>query len=56
VTHPPRYKLPKYVQAFVDRDGRAYHYFRRRGSERVPLPGLPWSPEFMAAYEAAMAE
>ena len=21
----------------------------------MPLPGLPWSPEFMAAYEAAMA-
>jgi hypothetical protein len=21
----------------------------------VPLPGLPWSPEFMAAHEAAMA-
>jgi integrase len=54
VTHPPRYKLPKYVQAFVDRDGRAYHYFRRRGSERVPLPGLPWSPEFMAAYQRAL--
>jgi hypothetical protein len=23
--------------------------------KRVPLPGLPWSPRFMAAYEAAMA-
>jgi hypothetical protein len=21
---------------------------------RVPLPGLPWSPEFMAAHEAAI--
>jgi hypothetical protein len=21
----------------------------------VPLPGLPWSPEFMAAYEQALA-
>jgi len=54
MTRPPRYKLPKYVQAFVDRDGRAYHYFRRRGSARVPLPGLPWSPEFMAAYQPAL--
>jgi integrase len=54
MTRPPRYKLPKFVQAFVDRDGRAYHYFRRRGSARVRLPGLPWSPEFMAAYQRAL--
>jgi integrase len=47
-------KLPKYVQAWVDRDGRAHHYFRRRGYPRVRLPGLPWSPQFMAAYEQAM--
>jgi integrase len=55
MTLPPRYKLPKYVQAFVDRrDGRPYFYFRRRGSARVRLPGLPWSPEFMAAYQRAL--
>ena len=47
-------KLPKYVQAWVDRDGRAHCYFRRRGYPRVRLPGLPWSPSFMAAYEAAL--
>src|SRR6516165_9709396 len=48
-------KPPKYVQAWVDdRDGRAYYYLRRRGFPRVRLPGLPWSPSFMAAYEAAM--
>src|SRR5262245_65487473 len=48
-------KLPKYVQAWVDpRDSRAYYYLRRRGFPRVRLPGLPWSPSFMAAYEAAM--
>jgi integrase len=47
-------KLPKYVQAWV-RDGRAYHYVRRPGHPRVRLPGLPWSPSFMAAYEAALA-
>jgi hypothetical protein len=28
---------------------------RRPGLKRVALPGLPWSPEFMAAYENAMA-
>jgi integrase len=49
-------KLPKYVQAWVDhRDGRAYYYLRRRGFPRVRLSGLPWSPSFMAAYEAAMS-
>jgi hypothetical protein len=49
-------KLPKYVQAWVDaRDGRAYYYLRRRGFPNVRLPGLPWSPTFMAAYEAALA-
>jgi integrase len=49
-------KLPKYVQAWVDpRDSRAYYYLRRPGFPRVRLPGLPWSPSFMAAYEAAMS-
>src|SRR5262249_53070223 len=49
-------KLPKYVQAWVDsRDDRAYYYLRRRGFPRVRLSGLPWSPSFMAAYEAAMS-
>src|SRR5215467_5106475 len=47
-------KLPKYVKAWVDkRDDRAYYYFRRRGFPRTRLPGLPWSPSFMAAYETA---
>jgi Bacterial extracellular solute-binding protein, family 7 len=50
-----KHRLPKYVQAWVDdRDGRAYYYLRRRGFPRVRLPGLPWSPSFMAAYEAAL--
>jgi integrase len=48
-------KLPKYVQAWVDSAGRAHHYFRRAGYPRARLPGLPWSPQFMAAYEQAMA-
>jgi hypothetical protein len=46
-------KLPKFVQGFVDRHGRPRFYFRRPGFKRVPLPGLPWSPEFMAAYQEA---
>jgi integrase len=49
-------KLPKYVDAWVDRrDGHAYYYLRRRGFPRVRLPGLPWSPSFMAAYEKALS-
>jgi integrase len=47
-------KLPRYVQAWVDRDGRPHHYFRRAGYPRVRLPGLPWSPGFMAAYQSAL--
>ena len=46
-------KPPKYCQGFLDRHGSARWYFRRPGFDRVALPGLPWSPEFMAAYEAA---
>ena len=45
---------PKWVQAFTDRHGRARFYLRRPGFKREPLPGLPWSPEFMSAYTAAM--
>src|SRR5262249_27242726 len=48
-------KLPKFVQGWVDREGRAHHYFRRAGYPRVRLRGLPWSPAFMQAYEQAMA-
>ncbi len=47
-------RLPKYVNGFVDRHGRAHHYFRRPGRKSVRLPGLPGSPEFMAAYNAAL--
>src|SRR5262249_44080284 len=39
--------------AFVDRHGHARFYFRRAGHKTAKLPGLPWSPEFMAAYEQA---
>lgn len=46
---------PKYVHDFFDRHGKPRFYFRRAGFKTMPLPGLPWSPEFMAAYEAALA-
>ena len=43
-------KPPPFCQGFVDRHGRSRWYFRKRGFNRTPLPGLPWSPEFMAAH------
>lgn len=45
----------KYVQAFKDRRGVWRHYFRRPGHARIALPGHPGSPEFMEAYNAALA-
>lgn len=48
-------KKPRYTHGFVDRHGKPRFYFRRPGFKLVPLPGLPWSPEFMAAYEIALA-
>lgn len=48
-----RIRLP-YVHEFVDRHGKPRRYVRRNG-KRTPLPGSPGSPEFMAAYEAAVA-
>ena len=53
----PRLKLPKYVHGFIDRrNGKSgpRFYFRRRGYPSAPLPGLPYTPAFMAAYQAAM--
>lgn len=47
-----RIKL-KYVNA-VRKSGRTFFYFRRAGYKRLPLPGLPGSSEFMAAYQAAL--
>lgn len=49
-----RLKKPPYTHGFIDRHGRARYYFRRPGFKPVALPGLPWCPEFMGAYEVAM--
>jgi integrase len=46
---------PKWVHGFLDRHQKPRFYFRRPGFKRVALPGLPWSPEFMSAYEEALA-
>jgi integrase len=47
-------RLP-YVQEYRDRHGKARRYFRRPGFKRVALRGTPGSPQFMTAYEAALA-
>jgi integrase len=46
---------PRYCHGFIDRHGKPRWYFRRAGFRKIPLPGLPWSPAFMEAYETAMA-
>jgi integrase len=45
----------QFVQAFIAR-GKVYYYFRKPGSARIRLPGLPGSSEFMNAYQAALAD
>ena len=47
--------LPKFVHGFVDRHGKPRYYFRRAGFKQIPLPGLPYSAEFVAAYQTALA-
>jgi integrase len=46
----------RYIQAWVDSEGRPHHYFRRPGYKRLPLPGLVGSDAFMEAYRAALAQ
>ena len=46
-------KNPPFVHGYVDQHDTAKFYFRRAGQPKIRLPGLPWSPEFMAAYEQA---
>jgi integrase len=44
----------KYVVEDVDRHGNARLYFRRRGRQKIRLPGFPGSNEFMQAYRVAL--
>jgi hypothetical protein len=46
-------KSPPFVRGYIDQHGTAKFYFRKAGQPKVRLRGLPWSPEFMAAYEVA---
>jgi integrase len=42
-----------YVNVILKKNGRRYYYYRRLGFKSVPLPGIPGSEEFAAAYAAA---
>src|SRR5215472_14045350 len=44
----------RFIHEYRDRHGKLRRYVRRPGSQRVALPGLPGSPEFMQAYQDAM--
>ena len=50
------HRLPKFVHGYLDRHGKPRHYLRRPGHVRIPLPGMPFSTEFMDAYAAAMSD
>lgn len=47
-------RLPKYVHGYLDRHDKPRHYLRQPGRKKAPLPGLPYSQEFMDAYTAAL--
>lgn len=47
-------RKPPYVHEFKDRHGRVRAYLRKPGCKPVALPGVVWTPTFMAAYEAAL--
>lgn len=45
----------KYVNTYVDRTGVLRSYFRKRGQPQIPIPGLPGSAVFIAAYKMLTA-
>jgi hypothetical protein len=49
-------KLLRFVKSYRDHTGKLRHYFRRKGSPSVALPGTPGSREFMRAYEEALGD
>lgn len=44
----------RYIQEYRNRHGKLYRYFRRPGGPKIRLPGELGSPEFIAAYNAAL--
>lgn len=53
-TPMPR-RLPRYCVEDTDRHGTIRIYLRRAGQKKVRLHGMPWTEEFMAAYQAALS-
>jgi integrase len=49
-----RTQLP-HIHRYRDRHGKMRYYLRRPGSKQIPIAGVYGSPEFMAAYQAAMS-
>jgi len=45
----------RYVSADTDRHGNVRYYFRKRGQQKMRLPGRPGDAEFMAAYHEALS-
>jgi integrase len=45
----------EYVKEYVDKTGKVRRYLRCKGKPSIPLPGLPGSEEFMAAYRDGLA-
>lgn len=50
----PRPRKP-YIQKEITRHGKTVWYFRRGKEKRIRLPGVFGSPEFNAAYDAAVS-
>src|SRR5262245_12388435 len=46
-------RLPPGCVEDKDRHGNLRIYFRAKGTPKIRLRGTPWTPEFMAEYEAA---
>ena len=46
---------PKHINRFRDRHGKLRDVCRIPGQKSLTLPGLPWSEEYMAAYQTALA-
>jgi integrase len=47
-------RLPIGCVEDTDRHGNVRIYYRAKGAKKVRLRGMPWTPEFMAAYDEAM--
>lgn len=46
-------RLPKHVTKDKGPDGKERFYYRRPGQKKIRIRGTPWTPSFMAEYEAA---